>query len=323
MPVRDGGDYLQAAVDSILAQDLDDLELILVDDRSRDGALDRLQRLDGRVRRLAARGEGVVAAFNTGLTAARGAFIARMDADDIARPRRLSAQLAYLQAHPDIAIAGCRVRLFSEAGIAAGNRHYQRWLNDQCTPEAIRRALFVESPIPNPGAFFRRAALEALGGYADPDWPEDYDLFLRADALGLRMGKPDPVLLDWRDHGRRLTRTDDRYARAAFQRAKAHYLVHGRGLRDGLLIWGAGPTGRDFHDLLRAEGASVDGFVDVHPRRIGGAKRGRPVWDVARAADWGRGMVLVAVGARGARADIRDWLTERGRVEGGDYLFIA
>ncbi len=323
MPVRDAGPFLQAAVDSILSQDHADLELLLVDDGSTDGAIGALGGLDPRVRVLPSRGRGVSAAFNTGFAASRGALVARMDADDIALPARLSTQCAYLDENPDVAIAGCRVELFSEAGIAAGNRHYQDWLNRQCSPAQIRRAMFVESPIPNPGACFRRGVLTSLGGYAEPDWPEDYDLFLRADALGMRMGKPAPVLLRWREHARRLTHTDPRYGRQAFQRAKAHYLVHGRGLREGLLLWGAGPTGRDFHDLLTAEGATVSGFVEVHPRRIGGRKRGLPVWDTQRAATWTGGMVIVAVGARGARAEIRAFLDEAGRTEGSDYLFVA
>ena len=323
MPVHNAGDHLEAAVASILQQTHRQLELLLVDDRSNDGAITALPRTDPRLQLLRARGSGVVDAFNTGLAAARGDWIARMDGDDLALPERLAVQLAYLQEHPQLAMAGACVELFAEGGLADGNRHYESWLNRQRTPEQIRRALFTESPMPNPTAFFRRQALLALGGYADPDWPEDYDLFLRADALGMAMGKPEPVLLRWRDHGQRLTRTSDRYARLAFQRAKAHYLVQARGLRKNLLIWGAGPSGRDFHDLLLAEGAQVSAFVDVHPRRIGGNKRGLPVHAIEAAAAWSAGMVLVAVGARGARPEIRRFLERAGRAEGKDFLFIA
>jgi len=323
MPVHNAGAYLQAAVDSILGQTLSALELLVVNDRSSDGAIEALQGLDERVRQLESPVPGVVGTFNHGFQQSRGDYIARMDADDIALPARLAEQLAYLHQHRDIDLLSCRVELFAEGGIATGNRRYEDWLNRQQSPEAIRRALFVESPMPNPGAFFTRAAIERLGGYADPPWPEDYDLFLRADALGMRMGKPEPVLLRWRDHGRRLTRTDDRYAREAFQRAKAHYLVQTQGLDKGLLIWGAGPSGREFHDLLTAEGAQVSGFIEVHPRRIGGTKRGLPVWGTAVAKNWSGGMTLVAVGSRGARPKIRKFLETAGRIEGEDFLFVA
>jgi glycosyltransferase involved in cell wall biosynthesis len=326
LPVRDGGRWLQAAVDSILTQTVQPLELLVVDDHSVDGAVARLPRDDARLRVLASAGQGVSEAFNTGLTAARAPHIARMDADDIALPRRLECQLAWLEARPELALCGACVEIFRDDGapLDGGNRRYQAWLNACREPGEIRRALFVESPVPNPTALFRRDALHALGGYADPPWPEDYDLFLRADAAGLLMGKPDDVLLRWREHDASLTRSDPRYARKRFQAAKAHYLAHGR-LEAGrpTVIWGAGPGGRLLHDLLREEGFAVAGFLDVHPRRQGREKRGLPVWPIERLAALDDVFVLVAVGTVGVRREIRTWLEQHGRVEGTDYLFAC
>lgn len=327
--MRDGGPWLAKAVDSILGQLLASLELLVVDDHSRDGAPQRLARRDPRLRLLASRGRGVSSACNTGLAAASGRFIARMDADDIALPARLERQVRFLEANPDIAICGTCVEIFVDDGAsgarpAGGNRRYQQWVNACRSPAAIRRELYIECPIPNPTAMFRRQALTILGGYADPDWPEDYDLYLRADAAGLRMAKPDGILLRWREHGGRLTRRDPRYAAARFQAAKAHYLARGRlAGAEPVVIWGAGPGGRLMHDLLRAEGVPVQGFLDVHPRRVGGTKRGLPVWPIEHADRVGSAPILVAVGTLGARARIRRFLRQRGRVEGRDFLFVC
>lgn len=324
MPVRDGGAYLSAAAQSILDQTLGDLELIVVDDQSRDRATDRLARDDARLRLIRAEGQGVSAAFNTGLAHSRGAYVARMDADDIALPQRLKVQIDFLEANPGVALCGGCVEIFSAQGVAGGNQRYQSWLNACRAPETIRRELFIESPIPNPTAFFRRSAIESLGGYADPRWPEDYDLFLRADAMGMSMGKPDGVVLRWREHEGRLTRTDDRYALEAFQAAKIHYLARYRLDPAGEpVIWGAGPTGRLTHDLLVAEGIAVRGFLDVHPRRIGGEKRGLPVWPIEWLNVNADAFVLAAVGAAGARDRIRRHLAGLGRREGEHYLFVA
>jgi hypothetical protein len=260
------------------------------------------------------------------MTAARAPFVARMDADDIALPRRLEVQLGWLEARPDLAICGACVEIFRADGAAldGGNRRYQAWLNGCREPAAIGRALFIECPIPNPTAVFRREALQALGGYADPPWPEDYDLYLRAGARGLSMGKPDEVLLRWREHDARLTRRDLRYGRRRFQAAKAHYLAHGRlDAARPTVIWGAGPGGRLLHDLLRDEGYPIIGFLDVHPRRQGGAKRGLPVWPIERLAALADAFVLVAVGTVGARREIRAHLDAQGRAEGADYLFAC
>lgn len=323
MPVRNGGVYLAAAVESILGQSHQQLELILVDDHSDDDAIASLDRSDPRLKIYPGQGSGVVSAFNTGFAHSSGDFIARMDGDDISLPERLNCQLGYLEQHPQIAIAGCCVEIFSKVGIQGGFKRYESWLNSVRTPIEIHNQIFVESPMPNPGTMFRRAALEQLGAYRDLDWPEDYDLYLRADTAGMQMGKPEPVLLRWREHDARLTHTADIYSREQFQAAKVHFLVQHRLKDQTVIIWGAGPTGRLTHDLIKAEGGVVEGFIEVHPRRIGGQKRGLPVWSVDKCKQADLSMVLVAVGAAGAREEISGFMTDLGRKEGEDYLFVA
>jgi glycosyltransferase involved in cell wall biosynthesis len=324
MPVRNGGKYLEIAVASILEQSFSSLELILVDDHSSDAAISGLSTADTRLQVLENSGRGVSSAFNTGLSRARGEFIARMDSDDISMPGRIQGQYQYFQSNPEVDICGACVEIFTDGEIGGGNVRYQTWLNACCSPEVIQRELFIESPIPNPTAMFRRDAILRLGGYADPGWPEDYDLFLRADALGMRMGKPGKTLLRWREHAERLTRTDERYDWSRFQAAKAHYLSSYRVKEKGpLILWGAGPSGRLMHDLLVREGTRILGFLDVHPRRIGGEKRGLPVWPLEQLDQMKDTFILVAVGAAGARSEIREFMRQRKRIEGEHFLFVA
>ena len=323
LPVRDGGPYLHEAVASILGQTIENLELILVDDHSTDSAVSKLEKSDPRLKVFKSWGQGVVNAFNTGFTHCQAEFIARMDADDISLPGRLECQLDYLERHPRVDIAGSCVEIFSETGIQGGLERYQSWLNSVREPEQVHRQIFIESPLPNPGVMFRRAALKQLQGYRNNEWPEDYDLFLRADAAGIKMGKPEPVLLRWREHETRLTHTDSLYKREQFMRAKTHFLVHHRLKGQPVIIWGAGPTGRLMFDLIIAEGGKVEGFIEVHPRRIGGQKRGLPVWSMDKVEEPGAAMLLVAVGAAGAREEIAAFLQSHNKVEGRDYLFVA
>lgn len=327
LPVRDGGRYLRTAVQSILDQTFRDLELLLVDDHSSDGAIEDLPLSDTRINVLKSPGQGVSAAFNFGLERTQSPLVARMDADDIALPQRLAEQVGLLEQRASVGIVGGCVKIFSQGSLGQGNRHYQSWLNRQVSPEEIHRALFIESPVPNPTAMFRREVLDDLGGYSDPPWPEDYDLFLRADAAGVLMAKPPGVVLLWREHPARLTHCDPRYDRAQFQRAKAYFLARGclediRQSGRAIIIWGAGPTGKQFHDLLEELHVATEGFIDVHPRRIGGTKRAKPIWPVEKAAEKGV-FVLVAVGARHAREEIRTFLVRQGLREGDDFLFIA
>ena len=323
LPVRNGGHYLGQALDSILSQTFQDFELLLIDDHSTDQAILSLDKRDARLKVLKNRGSGLVDACNTGFELGRGEYFARMDADDISLPSRFQSQLDYLHENPSVDICGCRVEIFSDSGIQGGLERYQGWLNSVCEPDEVQQQIFIESPLPNPSLMIRKSVLQKLDGYRDNGWPEDYDLLLRADAAGMRMGKPQAILLRWREHQDRLTRTDPLYNRNNFMQAKAHFLVQHRLQGRSVVIWGAGPTGRLMFDLLSDEGGTIEGFIEVHPRRIGGRKRGLPVWPIDRVASLGEAMLLVAVGAAGAREEIETFLHEQDKKPGKDYLFVA
>lgn len=323
LPVQNGGRYLNEAVGSILSQTYENLELLLVDDHSTDEAISSLDKGDQRLKIIMCKGNGVVDASNTGFDLAQGEFIARMDADDISLPDRIRCQLDYMDSHSNVDLCGCCVDIFSDAGIKGGLERYQNWLNSVREPQDVHQQIFIESPLPNPGLLFRKTALSQLGGYRNIGWPEDYDLLLRADSADMRMGKPEPVLLRWREHESRLTHTDPLYDRKKFMQAKSHFLVKSRLQDRPVIIWGAGPTGRLMFDLLTAEGANIEGFIEVHPRRIGGLKRGLPVWAIDKVKTLGDVMLLIAVGTAGAREEIAAYLHRHDKLPGEDYLFVA
>ena len=332
IPVHNAGSYLEDAVASILNQKKVTLELILVDDHSADFAIKNLTKeltQDRRFKLISSEKRGVVAAMKAGFAHAQGLYIARMDADDISLSNRLYEQLNYLQHNPEIGIAGAQVKIISDSVIAEGFILYEKWLNSVCLPEEIDRELFIESPIPNPTAFFRRDIYEQLNGYHDPVWAEDYDLWLRAHAMGIKMGKPEGVLLHWREHDKRLTHNDERYDNKLFMQAKAHYLARSYHLQKRkAIIWGAGPTGIYLHDILVEQNVEVEAFLDVDARLIGRLKRGVPVLHFSElnthiSKQDNTVLIIGAAGARGARAKIRQALLDMGKEEGADFLFAA
>jgi len=324
MPVRNGGSELAEAVDSILGQTLDALELIVVDDGSTDGAAAALERCpDPRLRLFANPGRGIVSALNFAAYKARGRFLARMDADDIALPERLQRQVELLETEPGIGIVGAEVEVFSAVGVGEGYRAYESWINGLRSPDDIGREIFIESPIPHPTAMFQAQLFRALGGYREVPWAEDYDLWLRAHVSGVVMAKPDGVLLRWRDRDGRLSRSDPRYDIGRFIEAKAHFLARSRLRHRQAVIWGAAPTGALLFDALEKEGVETVAFIDIDPKKIGGRKRGRPVLPAEAAAEVAPALIVGAVGSRGARADIRASLNLFGMHEGEDYLFAA
>jgi hypothetical protein len=245
-----------------------------------------------------------------------------MDADDLAHPTRLERQLQALDADASLAVISCLVECFPAAALRDGMRRYERWLNGLRTPEAIRAALFIESPIAHPSAVIRRAALDAVGGYRDTGGPEDYDLWLRLLLCGHRAAKVPEVLLRWRDWPQRLSRVDPRYHRRRFFATKLAHFPDAVAVGTALQICGAGPTGKTWARALSARGYRVGRFIDVAARRWHRTIHGAPVCP-PRIPDAHDGFVLAAVGALGAREHLESWLQEHGLQPLNDYLAVA
>lgn len=109
MPVFNGEKYIDEAINSILVQSISDFELLVVNDGSNDGTrkiVDAHVQRDSRIVLYNTPNRGIVAALNFGLEKARGEFIARMDADDIAVPDRFQIQLVELTGDPTIVACG-------------------------------------------------------------------------------------------------------------------------------------------------------------------------------------------------------------------------
>jgi len=247
-----------------------------------------------------------------------------MDADDVAHPRRLELQLDALRSRPDLAACGTGVELFPDEEVGSGYRRYARWLNGLRAPADLERDLFVECPVAHPTLAIRASALRGLGGYRDAGWPEDYDLLLRLHAAGMRAANLEAVLLRWRVRPGRLSLEAPAYAPAAFRRCKVHFLVLG-GLPAGRapVVWGAGRVGKSLARELARQGRPPSAFVDVDPRKIGQEIHGAPVLPPEALGSRPGAYVLAAVGAPGARADIRERLTARGRQEIRDFRAVA
>jgi len=316
LPIRDAAPYLSQTITSLRCQTFEDFEVIAVDDGSEDSTprlLSEWAREDPRVRILSTGKRGLVPALSAGLEACRGRLLARMDGDDIAMPSRFAEQSAFLSTHPEVRVLGSRCRLFPRSRLHEGMRRYERWLNAACSPADIRRELFVESPLCHPTVMAYREDILAAGGYIESDEPEDYDLWLRLASRGLAMAKLPQTLLLWRDRPLRATRTDPRYAREAVLRLKARHLVEwGLPSRRDVGIWGSGPLGKRWGKALRALGLEPRLFVDIDPRKIGGRVAGAPVISPDELGSPGEPFLLAAVGAEGARDEIRGRLTRRG-----------
>lgn len=320
LPARDEEPFLGECLESLSAQTLPDFEVIAVDDGSTDATFAILEahaRGDSRFRVLRQEPAGVVAASERARAEARAPLIARMDADDVALPERLELQVAAIE-EEGLAAVGGRVEYFPKA--SEGLLAYADWLNSLVTVDAARRDVWIECPLPGPGL----TARAELFSYRDRGWPEDYDLVLRIWEAGGRFRNLNALVLRWRDHPQRLTRTDPAYTLAAFRRCKVHFLRRTL-LADGraAVVWGAGPTGKAFARELLAAGTPLAAFVEVDPRKLGKQIHGAPVAPVERAADFPGTLALGAVSGLEGRERVRELAAGLGLEEGKDFVAVA
>jgi hypothetical protein len=272
------------------------------------------------VRCLRTEGLGVAGALAFGWRELRHELVARMDADDVSLPGRIEATRARLLADARLAAVGTRVEAFPEPG--AGLLRYVDWLNALTTPEEHARDVFVEAPLCHPSVILRRSAVEAVGGYVDMPWPQDYDLWLRLVAAGWGLTKLPVTLLRWRHLPTRVSFNNPRNAPERLVLARARYLAPQLARHGRFRIWGAGDTGKDLARALEAEGAFAEDFVDIDPKKLGRLARGRPIVPAELALDEPV-FVVVAVGTQGARAVVRARLLGAGKIEGVDFVCAA
>jgi glycosyltransferase involved in cell wall biosynthesis len=201
LPVFNGLPYVREAIDSIVCQTLTDWELIIVDNCSTDGTYAYLESRAAQDPRIVLlRNEvnlGIAGGLNRGLAHCRAGWVARMDADDRALPKRLERQLAFVNANPDVVTASCLAHYINTTGRRIGVT-----TSLLTTREAFQRQIEREEPIVllHPGALIRRDVLNAVGGYRGEFTPaEDIDLWGRLSERGLLLVQSE-YLMEYRVH---------------------------------------------------------------------------------------------------------------------------
>lgn len=203
MSVHNGMPYLKEATESILNQTYKNFEFIVVDDASDDNSLKYLSSIkDKRVKIIRNKKNiGLASSLNRALLLAKGDFIARMDADDISKPKRLEIQLHFLNNHPTTDICGLWVSLINEEGNIIGSKKFPK------SDINIKKLLNWRSPIIHPTLMAKKNFFKNLGGYdKDFDMAEDYELLLRAKK-NYKMANIPQKLLMWRYWNKRRSRT--------------------------------------------------------------------------------------------------------------------
>lgn len=189
VPVHNGGRYLRAALESVLAQTYQPFEVIVVDDGSVDDSGVIAQSFSD-VRYIHQANQGVATARNNGLEVARGEFFAFLDQDDLWTPAKLKLQIAHLLSHPDLGYTLTQQQFFLDPGATI-----PAWFRKELLAEVHTGWVLGTLVV-------RRTAFEQIGYFATGySAASDGDWFFRAKALGIPMAVVPELLLLKRIHG--------------------------------------------------------------------------------------------------------------------------
>ena len=198
MCVYNGEAYLEEAIRSVLGQTYSSFEFVIVDDGSADRTAKILQSIkDPRIKLIRnADNLGLIRSLNIGINAAEGAFIARMDADDVCAPDRFERQLDFLKQNPKVGMCGSWLAFIGEKAAYTYPQSH----------EEIKLTLMEQNPLAHPSVMFRKEVLKANGLFYDADFPgaEDYEMWSRMVFLTELANIPEPLLF-YRRHEQQVT----------------------------------------------------------------------------------------------------------------------
>lgn len=198
--------YIEECINSILSQDYDNFEVIVVNDGSTDSSAERIEAL----RQIHGfqfyhqENQGVSAALNNALSHARGEFVITHDSDDVMLAGRLRRQVAYMQEHPEVGLLGASVIYIDSTGKPIKNKgvvggQVRRMSFDQLLADAYA----VGAPV----AMYRREAIDKVGGYDPSIKVQDFQMTLRIAEAGYQVDiLPDCVTL-YRRHETNISKT--------------------------------------------------------------------------------------------------------------------
>lgn len=307
MPMRNTAAYARQACLSVLEQDLGDLELLVVDDGSTDGSRRAVESIrDARVSVLAGPGRGTAAAWNVALRASSGDVVVSCDSDDLLPPGRLSSQVRFLDAHPELGAVGGGFATMEPSGRLVS----ELWGADQ-PPEEITGELLSGRTRTCFNSFaVRRAHLVAVGGKRE--WfetAEDIDLQLRLAEVCRVWWEPVGTYL-YRLHDASLTHTQPSARRVFFEACARELRVQrARGGPDDLQRGAppSKPAGGSAPDGYRrqAQGMLIGEAWRSHARGTRGAALGLGLRAVAlgpaSVEAWRQLLLLAVKPARGTR----------------------
>ena len=192
MPVRNGEKYIKESIDSILKQTFTDFELLIMDDGSTDRTVERIERYTDERIRLIRRKHNFIRNLNEGLELALGAYIARMDADDIMHTERLRIQLKRMKKNPNITVCDTWAKIFSDKGNERNVFHFGHEIICEPVLELLKYNMLLHPSVMVKKEFLFNHHIK----YQNYPYVEDYKLWFDiAKAGGILFVEPQELMM--------------------------------------------------------------------------------------------------------------------------------
>ncbi len=260
MPVFNAATYLTLAIDSVLVQTLGDFELIVVDDGSTDSSraiVEAMAEKDARIRLVTKPNSGIVDSLNLGISISQGAFIARMDGDDICDPDRFKSQIEYFSEHPECVVLGTRVRIIDKTGAAVRTTRSVKWRQTDGTEFPLGGITLC-----HPSVMFRKSAFDKTRGYSNLYYAsEDYELWYQMSKFGT-VAELFAVLLSYRVHSESISMKKLSQQRFGCMKAELAYWACKKGIENEIIA--NIEKSRDMPELGRAISGAATAFPPLN-----------------------------------------------------------
>lgn len=203
MSVHNGETYLEQTLQSITSQTYTDFEVIIINDFSTDKTSQILEKYKNDERFKIINNEsclGLTKSLNIGINKAKGKYIARLDADDIALPERLSIQKQFLDDNKEIVCVGSASIIINENGIKTG---FKKVVSNVYT---LKFRMILANQISHPSAFFRTEIIKKIGGYDENyKYAQDFNLWSRLLKAGYKISNIKEPLILYRVHNKSIS----------------------------------------------------------------------------------------------------------------------
>jgi glycosyltransferase involved in cell wall biosynthesis len=326
MPVFNTAAFLPACLESILNQTESNWELIAVDDHSTDDSLEILRayaQRDTRIQVFGHLGKGIIPALRKAFSQSVGAYITRMDSDDIMNINKLQILKNIILNHPVGTIATGKVAYFSDTMVQNGYIRYQNWLNEWMETGQSWQQIYKECVLPSPCWLLRRADLVACGGFEPDTYPEDYDLCFRFYEQKYTIAAhTDFPIHYWRDSATRTSRNDPNYASNQYFNLKINYFLKlNFDINRPLVLWGGGDKGKT---LIRAFKNHVPPhllhWVTNNLRKVGQIIENQKLTHYENILHLKHPQIITAVAQPSGQLEIEAFLQKNGFKMGADYF---